>query len=76
MARVVLALLAAALLALRSFEDTNFKRELKLQSMFEEDSCPGDLHPLATTETWPILHSPRDQLIRAYLDELVTEPQQ
>jgi Iap family predicted aminopeptidase len=53
-ARVVLALLAAALLApgqipkaeiehrLRSFEDTNFKRELKLQSMFEEAGCTGD----------------------------------
>jgi hypothetical protein len=67
-ARVVLALLAAALLALRSFEDTNFKRELKLQSMFEEDSCPGDLHPLATTETWPILHTPRDQFSAVHLD--------
>ncbi|HEV8043311.1 MAG TPA: M28 family peptidase [Bryobacteraceae bacterium] len=54
MARVVLALLAAALLVpgqipkaeiehrLRSFEDTNFKRELKLQSMFEEAGCTGD----------------------------------
>ncbi|MGD0300683.1 MAG: M28 family peptidase [Bryobacteraceae bacterium] len=54
MARLTLTLLAAALLAagqipkaeierrLRSFEDTNFKRELKLQSMFEEAGCSGD----------------------------------
>jgi Iap family predicted aminopeptidase len=53
-ARLTLTLLAAALLAagqipkaeierrLRSFEDTNFKRELKLQSMFEEAGCSGD----------------------------------
>jgi len=53
-ARLALALLAMALLAagqvpkseierrLRSFEDTNFKRELKLQSLFEEAGCTGD----------------------------------
>lgn len=54
MARLTLSLLLAALLAagqipkteierhLRSFENTNFKRELKLQSMFEEAGCIGD----------------------------------
>jgi Iap family predicted aminopeptidase len=61
-ARVILSLLAVALLAagqttsirfatvrkaeierrLRAFEDTNFKRELQLQSLFEEAGCSGD----------------------------------
>jgi Iap family predicted aminopeptidase len=53
-ARLALALFATALLALgqvpkteidrrlRAFEDTNFKRELKLQSLFEEIGCTGD----------------------------------
>jgi Zn-dependent M28 family amino/carboxypeptidase len=53
-ARLVLSLLAAALIAagqvpkaeidrrLRTFEDTNFKRELRLQSLFEEAGCTGD----------------------------------
>jgi Zn-dependent M28 family amino/carboxypeptidase len=53
LARLALALFAAGLLAaqvpkseierrLRSFEDTNFKRELKLQSLFDEVGCTGD----------------------------------
>ncbi len=54
MARVILALLAAALVAtaqvpkaeierrLTTFEDTDFKRELRLQSLFEEVGCKGD----------------------------------
>jgi hypothetical protein len=61
-ARVILAVLAAALTAsgqstaiqvatvprteierrLRAFEDTNFKRELRLRSLFEEAGCTGD----------------------------------
>jgi len=51
-ARVILALFAAIQIGtlprpeierrLRAFEDTNFKRELKLQSMFEEAGCTGD----------------------------------
>jgi Zn-dependent M28 family amino/carboxypeptidase len=53
-ARLVLALVAAALLAagqvpkseierrLQTFENTNLKRELKLQSLFEEAGCTGD----------------------------------
>jgi putative aminopeptidase FrvX len=53
-ARVVLGLLAAALIVtgqipkaeierrLRTFEDTNFKRELRLQSLFVEAGCTGD----------------------------------
>ena len=52
--RLVLTLFAAALIAagqvpkaeierrLRAFEDTNFKRELRLQSLFEEAGCTGD----------------------------------
>ena len=54
MARLILTLLAVALIAsgqvpkaeierhLRAFEDTNFKRELRLQSLFEEAGCTGD----------------------------------
>ena len=56
MARVILALLAAAGLSisfktlpkadierrLLTFQDTNFKRELQLRSLFEEAGCTGD----------------------------------
>jgi Zn-dependent M28 family amino/carboxypeptidase len=54
LARVILALLAAVSLAqaqvpkleiehrLQTVEDTNFKRELRLQSLFEEVGCKGD----------------------------------
>ena len=55
MARVILALLAATLAIrfttvpkadierrLRAFEDTNFKRELRLRTLFEEAGCTGD----------------------------------
>jgi Iap family predicted aminopeptidase len=53
-ARVILALLVAGLMAaatapkvdierrLRSVEDTNYKRELRLRALFEEASCAGD----------------------------------
>jgi Zn-dependent M28 family amino/carboxypeptidase len=53
-ARLVFALLLAALIAvgqvpkteierrLRAFEGTNFERELRLQSLFEEAGCTGD----------------------------------
>ena len=55
MARVILALLAAGLAIrfttvpkadierrLRALEDTNFKRELRLRTLFEEAGCTGD----------------------------------
>ena len=55
MARIILALLMAALAVrfttvpkadiqrrLLAFEDTNFKRELRLRSLFEEADCRGD----------------------------------
>jgi Iap family predicted aminopeptidase len=51
-ARLILALFAAIQIGtvprpeierrLRAFEDTNFKRELRLQSLFEEAGCTGD----------------------------------